>query len=447
MFWHFSMTRSVTVPKPSLSLIDAIALIVGVVIGAGILKAPSAVANNTSSPTEFLLVWLLGGGLSLVGALCYAELATTYPHTGGDYYYFMRAFGRPVAFLFAWARLSVIQTGSIALLAFVLGDYLAELLPFGTAAAPVYAALAIVLLTVLNLVGVRQGARVQVILTIAEIVGLLLIVGAGLFLTGTPTETLAPAIASPPQSNVGLAMVFVLFTYGGWNEAAFLAAELRQVDRNMLRALLAGIAILTAIYLLVNLAYLKGLGLSGVAQAEAVGADLMRQAMGETGVKLLSLFVVVSVLGSANATIFTAARTNYALGQDFVLFRSLGQWREQGSTPATALLVQGAIALTLILFGAITREGFETMVAYVTPVFWFFFLLTGIAFFVLRIREPQTFRPFQVPLYPVLPILFCLTCGYMLYSSLVYTKIGALVGVAVLLAGVPLLWFDNRKRH
>jgi amino acid transporter len=230
-----------------------------------------------------------------------------------------------------------------------------------------------------------------------------------------------------------------LLTYGGWNEAAYISAELRGARRNMVRSLLWGIGIITSIFLLTNMAYLRGIGLAAMSQSDVVAAALMRQAVGEAGAAFVSVLIGVSVLGAMNATIFTGARCNYALGQDFPLFGFLGRWRARGNTPTNALLLQGSIALFLVLLGTWTRSGFATMVEYTAPVFWFFFLLAGLSLFVLRTQEPAVPRPFRVPLYPLTPLIFCLTCVYMLHASIAYTGTGAAIGVAVLLAGVPLL--------
>ncbi len=244
---------------------------------------------------------------------------------------------------------------------------------------------------------------------------------------------------------MGLVMIFVLLTYGGWNEAVYISAELRDVQQNMGRSLLWSIGIITGLYLLINLAYLQSLGLGGIVASEAVAADVMRRTVGESGAVLISLLITITTLGSANATIFTGARTNYVLGQDFSLFAFLGRWHKGAGTPTNALLLQGAIALSLVLVGTLTRKGFETMVDYTAPIFWFFFLLTGVSLFVLREREPEVPRPFCVPLYPLIPILFCITSAYLLYSSLTYTGIGALMGVAVVVAGIPLLLRSRRR--
>ncbi|MEC4815800.1 MAG: amino acid permease [Scytonema sp. PMC 1069.18] len=424
-----------------LSLRNAIAIIVGVVIGAGIFETPSLVATNMQSSAMVLFAWFLGGVMSLIGALCYAELTTAYPHAGGNYHYLMRAFGKNWAFLFAWARMTVIQTGSIVLLAFVFGDYASQVWRLGEYSPSIYAAGVIAIFTAINIIGIQQSKSTQNLLASALVLGLLLVIVAGL-LFATP-----PAISETPtsQRNFGLAMVFVLLSYGGWNEAAYISAEIKHRRRNMVRSLVVSIGIITTIYLLINLAYVLGLGLQGMAESEAVAADLMRRIFGEPGAILISVLITIATLSSINATIFTGARTNYALGKDFTLFSFMGDWKNRPSTPTNALLVQGAIALSLVLLGTITRNGFKTMVDYTAPIFWFFFLLSGISLFVLRLREPEVESPFRVPFYPLTPILFCLICAYLLYSSLAYTGIGALLGVAVVLAGVPLLWIARYR--
>jgi amino acid transporter len=431
-------------PQQVLTIVGAIGLTVGIVIGSGIFRAPSLVAGNASSAAIVLAAWALGGVMSLIGALVYAELATAYPHAGGDYYYFTRAFGPRLAFLFAWARLAVIQTGSIALLAFVFGDYATEVLPLGPYSASIYAFLMIAGLTALNAAGVREGTSLQNVLTTIEVGGVLLVIVAGFSVSAAP-EASAAAATAPATTSFGLMMVFVLLTYGGWNEAAYLSAELKDVGRNMVRALGLSLLLISVLYVLANWAYLHALGLQGTASSNQVAADVMRRAWGDTGADLISLLVVISALTTANASVFTGARTSYALGCDVLGFRYLGEWNRRTGTPMNALIVQGAVSLGLVVLGTTTRGGFQTMVEYTAPVFWLFFLLTGLAFFELRRKEPHVARPFRVPLYPVTPIIFCATCTYLLYSSLAYTGIGALVGVAVLVAGAILLAFQRSR--
>ncbi len=407
-------------------------------------KPRLSIAANTGRADVFFLAWVAGGIISLVGALCYAELATAYPHTGGDYHYLTRAFGRKVGFLFVWSRMTVIQPGSIAMLAFVFGDYLSQILPLGHSAHSLYAALSIAILTALNLMGAQKGKWTQNLLTAIKLIGLFSVVVVGMMFTSSPSPMVA--VDPNPETSFGLAMVFVLLTFGGWNEAAYISAELHDVRRNMVRALLWGIGIITVIYLLMNLAYLRGLGLREMGQSEVVAADLIRRILGQGGAKFISLLIIVSTLGAINASLFTGCRTNYALGQDFSLFGFLGRWHGRSNTPTNALLFQGVIALLLVLLGTLVRKGFVTMVEYTAPVFWCFFLLTGLSLFVLRIKEPEVTRPFRVPLYPFTPFFFCMTCVYMLQSSVAYTGVGALVGLAVLVAGALLLLII-RVRH
>ncbi|HZH43864.1 MAG TPA: amino acid permease [Lysobacter sp.] len=425
-------------PRPVLRTREALAIGVGIMVGAGIFRTPSLVAGAAGSEAVYLLAWLAGGLLSIVGALCYAELASAYPETGGDYAYLRRAFGARLAFLYAWARLLVIQTGSIALLAFVVGDYAAELFGGGADASSLCAAATVVALTAINWFGVRHGTTTQNWLTLAEVAGLLLIVGAAVWFAPA-----LPQLAAPERSGsaYGLVLVFVLLTYGGWSEAVYVSAEVRNARRVMPWVLIGSLSAVTALYLLVNWAYLRVLGLSGVAGAQAVAADAMRAVGGEAGAAVISLFVVIAALTSANATLITGARSTYAAGRDFPALDAIGRWHRASGCPRRAIVVQGGTALLLVGLGALARDGFRTAVEYTAPVFWAFLLLVGLALFVLRRREPHAPRPFRVPLYPLLPLVFVATSAYLLWSSLAYTGIGALVGVGVLAAGAVLLLF------
>jgi amino acid transporter len=418
-----------------LGVLDAVAIIVGTVVGAGIFRTPPLVAAHAGTETTVIVAWIVGGAISLIGALCYAELSSAFPASGGEYQYLTRAFGPRVGFLFAWARMSVIQTGSIALLAFVLGDYASQLYRLGPHSAAVYAAAAVVLLTGLNVIGVHHGKLAQNLLTAVEVAGVLLVVATGLFVSRVAPAVPADVGAAPVAPAFGLVMVFVLLTYGGWNEAAYLSAEIHDPRRNMARVLVLSLMIVTALYVVVNAALLAGLGLAGVARSEAVAADVMHRALGPGGAALVSVLIVVSAATSANAAVFTGARMLYAFGRDFPLFGRLGRWHPQARTPANALVLQGALALVLVVLGATTRRGFETMVEYTAPVFWLFFFLVGASLFVLRVRQPDAPRPFRVPLYPLTPLVFCGASAYLLHASLVHTGVGALVGVAVLAAG------------
>ena len=431
------------VPARRLRLFDAMALVVGVIVGAGIFRAPGLVAGGADSELMVAGLWLLGGALSMAGALCYGELATTFPSPGGEYHFLRRAFGGNLAFLFAWARLTVICTGSIALLAFIFGDYASRLLPLGPHSSAIYACAVVVVLTGLNALGLRFGTAVQNVFTVAVVLALL-----GLAVAGLSAEP--AALSAPPSQatmSVGLAMVFVLLTFGGWNEAAYLSAEVRGGERRIALAVIGGVGAVTALYLLVNIAYLRVLGLDGLRASDTVGADMVSALAGPTGARLVSALIAAAAITSMNATIVTGSRTGFALGRDFGVFRALGRWDAQIGAPVPALLVQGGVVLGLIALGALSRGGFETMVEYTAPVFWGFFLLTGVSLLVLRGREPGAARPFRVPLYPVTPLVFCASCAWLLYASLAHTGIGAAVGVGVLVLGaVPLLIERRRAR-
>lgn len=423
-------------PRPALSVGSAAAIIVGIVIGGGIFKLPAYVAANVAGPWTLMACWLGGGLVCLIGALCYAELACAYPDAGGDYHWIRKAFGEDVAFLFAWARLMVIQTGSIALQAFIFGDYATKIFSLGEHSSSIYAAAVVAIFTAMNLGGVRLGSWTQNLLSAAVVLGLgAIVIAAAVKLGGSG----AAPVAASGSSTIGMAMVLVLITFGGWNEAAYLSAEMRDGRRAILSALLLGIGIITAVYLLVNGAMLLVLGVGGMAGRDAVAADMMSRVAGPWGAKLLSACVIVAVLSTINGTIFTGARTIYAMGRDFSALRFLGRWNPRASQPEAALLTQGIIALALVAFGLIARGKFETMVEYTTPVFWTFLLLGALSLLVLRTNDADRPRPFRVPLYPVLPLIFVAVCIYMLYSGLNYTGTGALFGVGVLLVGIPVL--------
>jgi amino acid transporter len=433
------------------------------VIGAGIFKAPSEVAANVGSSDMLFAVWLLGGLLSFVGALCYAELSTSFPSTGGDYHFLRLGYGPRLAFLFAWCRFAVINTGSIAGLGFVMGDYthavlgpcMAPVLPAGLTAPTLYAAVTIVLLTLVNLRGATSGIDTQMGLTLALCVGLVAvgIAGAVVAVDGTPPVNPQP-VAVPFWAGVGLAMVFVLFAFSGWNEIATLSLDVRDRQRGMVVALMLSLGVITALYLLVNWAFWRVLGLGGMAASEAIAADLMLTAFGTTAQWLIFAIVAAAVITSINATIIVGARTTFAAAHDFPALSVLGRWDQARGIPAAAVLAQSAVALLLVGLGAWTQEGFRTLIDYSTPVFHGFLLLTGFGLIVLRVRLPDVPRPFRVPLYPVLPLLFCASIGFVLYSSLAYVldpargdlRVGVVAGLIVLGVGVVLLLLLGHPR-
>ncbi|MFH5883326.1 APC family permease [Halalkalibaculum sp. DA3122] len=438
------ITKGNGTPQPVFSNLNAVAVLVGIVIGIGIFRLPPLVASNAGSGFEFLAFWVAGGLISLIGALCYAELATAYPDAGGEYHFLSKAYGSSLGFLFSWGRMTVIQTGSIALAAFILGDYATTIYSLGPYSSAIYASITVFGLTALNLLGTNPAKKTQNLVTSTIVIILLLAAFLGITGGGHADAGAAGSPGTGSGGSVGAAMIFVLLTYGGWNEASYLSGEIKDVKKNMIRVLAIGIGVITLIYVSVNYAYLQVLGLEGLQNADAVGADLMGTILGSGGALLLSFIVIISALSTANATIITGARTNYALGRDFSFLNYLGVWNSTKNTPANALLVQGAIALLLVVLGAVTEDSVSTMVDYTAPVFWFFLMLTGISLFIFRFKNGEKDLEYRVPFYPVTPILFILTCLYMLYSSVTFTGIGALFGIGILLIGIPVLLIGRR---
>jgi amino acid transporter len=431
-------------PKAVLTTRDTVAIIIGLVIGAGIFRFPPLVAANSPDEVVFYLLWIAGGAVSIVGALCYAELATAYPSAGGDYHFLQRAFGRTLSFLFGWARIAVITTGAIALLGYTFGDYASNLLRLGHNSSAVYAALSVLGLTAINLLGIRETKSTQNVLTTLLVLGVIAVIVTGVLLVAPASSPAAPAPAKPWTAGVPFAMLFILFTYSGWNEAAYVSAELKE-RRSMVVAMVLSLVLVTILYLAINYAYVRGLGFQGVAKSDTVAADLMKVQFGAAGANIISAIVCLAALTSINATIIAGARSNYALGRDWPVFGWLGYWDARTDAPRNSLYVQGAVALVLVVAGAFTDQ-VKTMIEYTSPVFWFFFMMVGVGLFVLRARDPGTPRPFKVPLYPLTPLIFVLTCAYLLYSSLAYVRGGAWAGVAVLAIGLGLLLLGSGRR-
>ncbi|SDE88846.1 APC family permease [Phytopseudomonas seleniipraecipitans] len=435
------MNARTTTRQPGLSVIDGVALLVGVVIGVGIFGFPPLVAQHADNSVLYIALWLAGGLLMLVGALCYAELGACYPDRGGEYHYLHLAWGRQLSLLFAWARGTVIQTGAIAVVAFIYGDYAQRLLPLGEYGSAWHATMVVVALTALNILGTHESKRLQVLFTGITLAALITVILAGLLLA-EPIEAVAPVdneFSGNLAGMLGMGMVFVLLTYGGWNEAAYLSGELRNPGRNMSRVLLLGTLVVTAVYLLANLVFINIFGLEGLRQSSAIGADLMTIVAGPWGGVLLSVLICITAISTLNATILTGSRVYYALGRDVPQLSMLGAWNDRAATPVRALLAQCLITLPLILFGALSENGVQSMVAYTAPVFWLFMCVTALSLLRLRRLQPDRMRPFSVPLYPLMPLLFAASCLGLFWASTLYAGAGALLGLVILGAGLPLL--------
>jgi len=423
-------------PKRELSLFDSTCIIVGIIIGAGIYQMAPDIAKGAGSWWGVLALWAVAGLLSLFGALGYAELATAYPKEGGDYVYLSRAYGPWAGFLFGWGQLAIIRPGDIAIMAFAFATY-ARTIYDPLAAYPEYsqrlfAAAAVVVLTVIHIVGVKEGKWTQNLLTTVKALGLLAIVGVALI---APRKVL-PAAQGVDSFPLSLALVFVLFTYGGWNEMAYVAAEVKDFRRNIVRALVLGAAVVTVLYLLVNGAFLYTLGYAGLATSKAVASDAISTTFPRIGGGLISALVCISALGAVSGLIFTGARISYALGAEHRAFRSVGKWHARTGTPAWALLVQGVIAVGLI----VVLGSFVDTILYTAAPVYAFYLATSLAVIVLRFKERDVERPYRVTGYPFTTLIFSAVCAFLIYSTVSYawnvkTKSLCLLE-AILLAGM-----------
>ena len=424
---------------------------VAMVVGAGIFRSPAEIAANAGSATWFFLAWLAGGLITLAGALCFAELATMLPSAGGDYLFLKTAYGRRVAFLFAWARVAVINTGSIALLGFVLGDYANAVLSLGPQGPSWYAAGTIVAMTLFNLKGLYTGQAADYAMTGLEVGGLLVVFAAGVVIAASGAPPLvpdAPAATGGVPATFGLALLFVLFAFSGWSEISTLSAEVRDARRGMVRALVASIVTITALYLVANWALWRGLGIEGLAASRTPAADVIALAFGNWAGVLTALAISMATLTSINATIIIGARTTYAAAADWPRLAALGHWDSRRGIPVAGIVSQGVVGLLLVGLGTWTRDGFITMIDYTSPVFWAFLALSGFAVILLRRRLPDLPRPFRVPFYPVLPLVFCASCLFVLWSSVEYVKLGAMAGLGVLALGALVLaWVARPLRR
>jgi amino acid transporter len=434
-------------PRQQLTFYDALSIIIGIVIGAGIYETTPLIAKSIAQPVWLIGIWIIGGIISLVGALCYAELATTYPEEGGDYVFLTRAYGRKTGFLFAWAGFWLIKPANIGAIAFIFARYAQQVFPLqlGGNEFIAYSIAAIVLLTILNINGVQTGKWIQNMLTLAKVLGLLMIIVIGLLFVVPVTETIRQESISQ-DTDIYLAMILVLFTYGGWSNLTYVSAEVIEPQKNILRSLITGTCLVTLIYIVINFAFLHALGIHGMMNSQSIASDVVRLSFGEPGAMVISVLICITCLGNINGMIFTNARVYYAMGQEHQLYSWLGHWNLQLDSPVRSLTLQAIITLAMVIVMGANGDAFERLVVFSAPLHWFFFLMVGFALFILRRKQTVTKGSYKVPFYPWLPIVFCLSTGFLLFASLSYAYSQAhpeaYVIIAVMIIGIVASLYD-----
>ncbi len=421
--------------------LGAVAIVVGSIIGSGIFLVPHNVAQHVGTVTSLLLVWVVGGILSLGGALSLAELGAATPEAGGTYIYLRQAYGRLPAFLYSWSALAVIESGSVATLAVAFGIYASSLFPLGAAAQKLLAAGVIVVLTGVNILGVRQGAAVQTVFTAAKLLGLAIIVGYALFTPG-----IAPLASSLPlptphttASSFGVALIGVLWAYQGWQVLSYASGEVKDPGRVLPRSYFFGTLLVVVVYLSANLAYLRVLPLRALAEHQRVAAKAMEVLAGRRGAAFVSALILCSIFGALNGTILGGARVCYAMAHDGLFFSAVARVHARFKTPALALVIQGLWSILLALSGS-----YEQLFTYVIFTVWIFYGAAVFGLIVLRRREPGLARPYRVWGYPVLPVAFAAAAFAIVVNTLVTTPREAGIGLGLVLAGVPIYFAWTR---
>ena len=424
-----------------LGLFDATMLVMGGTIGGGIFVNSYVVAQHVHTPALVLGAWLAGGVIALTGALIYAEIASRLPRVGGQYAYLRESYHPLVAFLYGWVLLLVIQTGGMAVVTSIFSRYLIELthLP-----APEWLVgiVTLSLLTIANCLGVKSGSNLQSALMVTKIMAIALLVFAGALLVRGPQLSFKPITGQPISagllSSFGAAMVPVLFAYGGWQTACFVAGEMKQPVRDLPRALLLGVVGVALLYTSVNLVYLLGLGVSGLAQTHTPASAVMRIAWGNRGAAIIALGIAISTLGFLSQSVLTAPRVYFAMAGDGVFFRQLAWVHPRTQVPVIAIIVQSAWTVVILLSGR-----YEQILNYVTSMDWIFFGLSASCLFVLRHRDARGTQ-IRMPGHPVTTGLFCLACWCVAANAIYSFPKDTLYGVTILIAGVPLYFIWKR---
>jgi basic amino acid/polyamine antiporter, APA family len=435
-----------------LGLFSGIMMVIGGIIGAGIFRNPAEVARRLVSSELTLSVWILGGVIALIGAFCYGELGNRNPRAGGGYVYLRDAFGEMPAFLYAWSLLLIIATGAIAGVAVTFADYTINLFGLPAGSTVPLAIAAIVLLSGINYIGVKPGAITQNVFTVLKLVPLALLIGVGIFFArggeaAVARQTVPPSGLGAITIAIGWALVPVLFSYGGWQQTNFVGEEIIDAPKNLPRALLLGVIAVVAVYVLANVAYIRALGVAGLAASTAPAADAMRAALGPAGGTIIAAGIAISTFGFLNLVILVSPRVYQTMAADGLFFPQMAKLHPRYRTPAAAIVFQAAWAIGLTLTGK-----YGDLVDYVVFGDWIFFGMTVATIYVFRARDrargidPAPAGSFRAWGYPVTPALFVLAAAYVVVSSIRSNPGNALKGAALIAIGIPVFLFWKARK-
>lgn len=429
--------------KKGLTLYGLTMIAIGACIGSGIFLTPSQIAGHLDSPLSILAVWGVGGVIALTGALTFAELGGLFKGSGGIYVYIKEAYGDLWAFWYGWASLLVVNTGAIAALSLACANYLDFIFNFGESGVIIVASLSIVLLTVVNVFGVTYAQLFSNVFTGIKLLGILFIILVGVSYSLPQAE---PSVVVPEESGGGaahaffLALIGVIWSYGGWQHTTFLSGETERPRRNIPLAMVMGAIVVTATYMLCNFAYLQLMSPSQIAGSESVAADAISQIF-PWGGNLIAIMIAISTFGTAGIYTLTAPRVYFAMAKDGLFFSELAQVHPKYQTPTNAILAQSGWSIVLLLFWGT----FEDVITYVTFIDWIFMIMAAISIFIFRMRMKDAERSYKVHLYPIVPLIFIIISTVFILNTLVGAPIQAGAGITLMILGLPMYyWFKRR---
>jgi len=431
--------------RRELTLLDSTMINVGTMIASAIFIVPATIAMHAQGSALTVIVWIVGGMVSLMGALAIAELGAAMPEAGGQFIYLREAYGPVWGFLYGWGAFMVINTASIAAIAVAFAQYLGYFFPLNNTEIKIVAMLSTVLLTTINCFGLKLGAWTQNVFTFLKMAALAGIIVLSFVLKGGAVENFTPLFPAQSFSSLlgplGLAMVAALWAYDGWIEITYVGSEVKNPQRNLPLSIIFSTVIVIALYVLISIACVYVLSVGTMAQAKLVASDVATTIMGTTGAALVTIAILISTLGSNNGIVFTAARIPYAMAKEKLFFQSMGKVNAKYHVPLVALIVQGVWACILTASGS-----YDQLYTYVVFVSWLFYAMSCGAVIILRRKAPQMPRPYKTWGYPVVPVIFILFAIWLVINTIVEAPRDAAIGAGIMLSGLPIYFYWQRKQ-